>query len=118
MNGVVPATTSVISYIRDKTLNDDDFTKSLARSKDKLLKEFEKPVKIYSYLSLRQKYHPIFLNRNLNYTDKPRKNTNQSILGQKNVYESLFKTAKRFLRIFIIVTEKYKLKFTFRLIIF
>jgi len=60
---VIPSTQSVIDFILNKEKN----MPSMLQNKAPLLAEFEKPIKIYSYLSLRHRYHPIFLNRTLNY---------------------------------------------------
>lgn len=59
-------------YHRDQSTDTTDFINSFIWNKNKLtnLSEFEKPIKIYSYLSIRQHFHPVFLNRNLSYLAK------------------------------------------------
>jgi len=83
--------------MRDKEIDSSNFTQATANSKRKLLEEFEKPVKIYSYLSLRQKQHPLFLKRNLNYTNKSNRKTslNSSYDRRGFVFETLYKKIKK-----------------------
>ncbi|RNA41151.1 polycomb suz12-B [Brachionus plicatilis] len=59
-------------YIRDQVLDTGCFIDSFLLDKNKLVKlnELEKPIKVYSYIGLRQRYHPIFLNKNFNLLGK------------------------------------------------
>lgn len=89
-NGHGNMTLSVVDYIRNK--NSSSYRPE-NRTKKQTLTEFEKPIQVYSYLSLRQNYHPIFLNRNLSYTKKvkkPSKTSNKNV----NVFDKLLKKAK------------------------
>lgn len=56
-------------FHRNRITEKQSFIDSILLNKNKLVynfNQFEKPVKIYSCLSFRHRYHPAFLNKNLN----------------------------------------------------
>ncbi|RNA27724.1 Polycomb suz12, partial [Brachionus plicatilis] len=54
----------------------ENFIDSIILNKNKVvyLNGFEKPIKLYAYLSMRQKFHPLFLTKNLSYLTRSRPN--------------------------------------------
>ena len=79
------STVSVIDYIRNKKCSGSYRPDNRTKAQRQLLNEFEKPIQVYSYLALRQHYHPIFLNRNLSYTKKSKKTMKPSKQQNGNV---------------------------------
>lgn len=81
-------------YQRDHMTDTQLFIDSLLLNNEQTnLIEFEKPVKIYSYLALRQRYNPIFLNKNLKYLGTQINVTKKKlkideILDKKNLFGS------------------------------
>ena len=108
---MIPSIDTVFDYIRDDR-TDTSINIAYLKSKKQLLAEFEKPIKIYSFLSLRQHYHPLFLYRNLNYPkrERPNKKKNETSTKKAHIFDTLFNKIKRLVNFqggYPTITKKY-----------